>query len=146
MQLTIDEVIARGDVDLLVVLAIGFVFLALMKAAAGAFIETLRGIQTLKLYNHENEREGQWLNRYADIVNANVSLGRAKIAFSAINDVIFGLETVITIYLAARLALTIPLPSARYLPSSATSRTSRKKPFSSSRRRLISVFSVSTWS
>ncbi|MFL4971892.1 MAG: peptidase domain-containing ABC transporter, partial [Xanthobacteraceae bacterium] len=69
------------------------------------FIETLRGIQTLKLYNHENEREGQWLNRYADVVNANVSLGRAKIAFSAINDVIFGLETVITIYLAARLAL-----------------------------------------
>ena len=227
MQLTIDEVIARGDVDLLVVLAIGFAFLALMKAAAGAlrssillvlqnviqfqlggrlfrrllrlpisyfekrhigdvlsrfsslqpirnllaegliaalldgmmailtlimiliyspqlaavvltavalyaivrlmlyrvlwrrsesliqsqakenstFIETLRGIQTLKLYNHENEREGQWLNRYADVVNANVSLGRAKIAFSVINDVIFGLETVITIYLAARLAL-----------------------------------------
>jgi ATP-binding cassette subfamily B protein RaxB len=227
MQLTIDEVIARGDVDLLVVLAIGFAFLALMKAAASAlrssillvlqnviqfqlggrlfrhlirlpisyfekrhigdvlsrfsslqpirtllaeglvaalldgvmavltltmiliysvklavvvivavllyavvrlalyrvlwrrsealiqtqanenstFIETLRGIQTLKLYNRESEREGQWLNRYAEVVNANVSVGRAKIAFTTINDIIFGLETVITIYLAARLAL-----------------------------------------
>jgi ATP-binding cassette subfamily B protein RaxB len=69
------------------------------------FIETLRGIQTLKLYNRESEREGQWLNRYADVVNANVHVGRARIAFTTINDVIFGLETVITVYLAARLAL-----------------------------------------
>jgi ABC-type multidrug transport system fused ATPase/permease subunit len=33
------------------------------------------------------------------------SLGRAKISFRTINDTIFGLENVITIYLAARLAL-----------------------------------------
>ena len=38
-------------------------------------------------------------------VNAIVRLGRAKISFKAINDTIFGLENVITIYLAARLAL-----------------------------------------
>jgi ATP-binding cassette subfamily B protein RaxB len=38
-------------------------------------------------------------------VNANVRLGRARISFKTINDTIFGLENVITIYLAARLAL-----------------------------------------
>ena len=69
------------------------------------FIETLRAIQTLKLANREDEREGQWLNRYADFVNANVRLGRAKIGFKTINDAIFALENVITIYLAARFAL-----------------------------------------
>lgn len=69
------------------------------------FIETARAIQSLKLFNREDEREGQWLNRYADIVNANVRLGRAKIAFKTINDVIFGLENIAVIYLAARLAL-----------------------------------------
>src|SRR4030088_698551 len=69
------------------------------------FIETVRAVQSLKLLNRENEQESQWLNRYADYVNANVRLGRARISFKAMNDTIFGLENVITIYLAARLAL-----------------------------------------
>jgi ATP-binding cassette subfamily B protein RaxB len=69
------------------------------------FIETVRAVQSLKLLNHENERASQWLNRYADYVNANVRLGRARISFQAMNDTIFGLENVITVYLAARLAL-----------------------------------------
>jgi ATP-binding cassette subfamily B protein RaxB len=69
------------------------------------FIETARAIQSLKLFNREDEREGQWLNRYADVVNANVRLGRAKITFKSINDTIFGVENILVIYLAARLAL-----------------------------------------
>lgn len=81
---------------------------ATIQAAAeesSTFIETVRAIQTLKLFNRESEREGQWLNRYADVANANVRLGRAKIAFGTLNELIFGLEMVITVYLAARLAL-----------------------------------------
>jgi ATP-binding cassette, subfamily B, bacterial CvaB/MchF/RaxB len=69
------------------------------------FIESVRAVQSLKLFNRETEREGQWLNRYAEVASANVRLGRAKIAFSTINDLIFGLETIVTIYLAARLVL-----------------------------------------
>lgn len=81
---------------------------ATIQAAAqesSIFIETVRAIQSLKLFNREGEREGQWLNRYADVANANVRLGRTKIAFSTVNDLIFGLETIVSIYLAARLAL-----------------------------------------
>jgi ATP-binding cassette, subfamily B, bacterial CvaB/MchF/RaxB len=69
------------------------------------FIESVRAIQSLKLFNRETEREGQWLNRYAEVASANVRLGRVKIAFSTINDLIFGLEIIITVYLAARLVL-----------------------------------------
>jgi ATP-binding cassette, subfamily B, bacterial CvaB/MchF/RaxB len=69
------------------------------------FIETVQAIQSLKIFNRESERETQWLNRYADVVSANVRLGRAKIAFTTINDFLFGLENIVTIYLAARLAL-----------------------------------------
>ena len=69
------------------------------------FIETLRAVQSLKIFNREGDRETQWLNRYGDVVSANVRLGRAKIAFATLNDALFGLENVITIYLAARLAL-----------------------------------------
>src|SRR5262249_29549348 len=82
--------------------------LAVIEAKArenSTFIETLRAVQSLKLFNRESDRETQWLNRYADVVSANVRLGRAKLWFTAVNDAIFGLENIVTVYLAARLAL-----------------------------------------
>ena len=69
------------------------------------FVETVRAVQSLKLFNRETEREGQWLNRYADTVSANVRLGRARVAFTTLNEAIFGIENIVTVYLAARLAL-----------------------------------------
>jgi ATP-binding cassette, subfamily B, bacterial CvaB/MchF/RaxB len=68
-------------------------------------VETVRAVQSLKLFNRETEREGQWLNRYADTVSANVRLGRARVAFTTLNEAIFGIENIVTVYLAARLAL-----------------------------------------
>ena len=59
----------------------------------------------LKLFNRESDREGQWLNRYADTVNANVRLGRAQISSGRSTTLIFGLENIVTVYLAAMLAL-----------------------------------------
>src|SRR5439155_6358843 len=73
------------------------------------FIETLRAVQSLKIFNRESDRETQWLNRYADVVSANVRLGRTKIAFATTNDALFALESVVTVYLAARLALNTSL-------------------------------------
>src|SRR5436190_4798536 len=70
-----------------------------------ALIETLRAIQSLKLFNREGERESQWLNRYAGVINAAVRIGRAKILFSTLNEAIFGLENIVTVYLAVRMAL-----------------------------------------
>jgi ATP-binding cassette, subfamily B, bacterial CvaB/MchF/RaxB len=82
--------------------------LAVIEAKAhenSTFIETVQALQSLKIFNRENDRETQWLNRYADVVSSNVRLGRAKVAFTSINDFLFGMENIITIYLAARLAL-----------------------------------------
>jgi ATP-binding cassette subfamily B protein RaxB len=72
---------------------------------SSTFIESVRAIQSVKLFNRESERESQWLNKYSDVVTANVRLGRAKIAFGTANDLIFGLESIVTVYLAAKLAL-----------------------------------------
>jgi ATP-binding cassette, subfamily B, bacterial CvaB/MchF/RaxB len=82
--------------------------LAVIEARAhenSTFIETVQAVQSLKIFNRESDREIQWLNRYADVVSANVRLGRAMITFTSINNFLFGLESIITIYLAARLAL-----------------------------------------
>jgi len=77
-----------------------------MKAnETSCFVESLRAMQSVKLFNHENEREGQWLNRFSDAVNADVRLERANIGFVAANNLLFGAENIIVIYLAARLAL-----------------------------------------
>ena len=69
------------------------------------FIETMRAMQSLKLFNRESEQEGQWLGRYTDFVNSSLRLGRAKIAFATVNDGLFALESIVTIYLAVRFAL-----------------------------------------
>lgn len=69
------------------------------------FIETVRAIQSLKLFGRESEAEGQWLNRFVDTVNATVRLGRLNIGFKTVNDALFGIENIVTVYIGARLAL-----------------------------------------
>ncbi len=69
------------------------------------FIETVRAVQTIKLFGREAEREGVWQNRYAAFVNAGIKLGRLQISFKAANDLIFGIENIAAIYLGARLAI-----------------------------------------
>jgi ATP-binding cassette, subfamily B, bacterial CvaB/MchF/RaxB len=69
------------------------------------FIESVRAIQSLKLFNREKEREAQWLNRYADCVSANVRLGRVQISFKTLNELLFGIENILVIFVAAHSAL-----------------------------------------
>ena len=69
------------------------------------FIDTVRSIQSLKLFNREAESEGQWLNRAVDSVNASVRLGRLTIGFKTANEIFFAVENIVVIYLGARLAL-----------------------------------------
>lgn len=72
---------------------------------SSTFIESARAIQSVKLFNRESEREAQWLNRHADFVNSNIHLGRVQIRFATINQALFSLENVITVYLAVMLVL-----------------------------------------
>jgi ATP-binding cassette, subfamily B, bacterial CvaB/MchF/RaxB len=69
------------------------------------FIESARAIQSIKLFNRETDRESQWFNLHADTVNASIRKGRAVIQFGTMNRAIFGFENIVTIYLAATLAL-----------------------------------------
>jgi ATP-binding cassette subfamily B protein RaxB len=69
------------------------------------FIESARAIQSIKLFNRESDRESQWLNLHADTVNASICKGRTSITFLTMNRAIFGIENIVTVYLAAMLAL-----------------------------------------
>ena len=69
------------------------------------FMESVRGIQTIKLFGSEAKREGQWQNRYAAAINQNIRLGNFDISFSAINRLLFGCENILVIYVAATLVI-----------------------------------------
>lgn len=69
------------------------------------FMETVRGIQTIKLFGSEVKREGQWQNRYANAINQNIRLGNYQIGYDVLNRAIFGIENIIVVYLAAHLVI-----------------------------------------
>jgi len=63
-------------------------------------IESLRGITTLRLFNRETARHALWQTRLTDSVNAGVSLARIGVWQSVANTMIFGIETIVSIWLA----------------------------------------------
>lgn len=69
------------------------------------FMETVRGIQTIKLFGSEVKREGQWQNRYANAINQNIRIGNFNIGYDAVNRALFGIENIVVVYLAAHLVI-----------------------------------------
>jgi ATP-binding cassette subfamily B protein RaxB len=65
------------------------------------FLENIRGMQTIKLFGNESQRQSIWQNRYAEVINSEIRLGRLNISFDSFNKLLFGLENVLVIYFAA---------------------------------------------
>lgn len=63
-------------------------------------IETLRAITTLRLFGRETVRHAAWQARLTDAVNAEARVARIGIWQASANTLIFGLENVVTIWLA----------------------------------------------
>jgi ATP-binding cassette, subfamily B, bacterial CvaB/MchF/RaxB len=71
----------------------------------GTFVETLRAIQTIKVFNRENERCGLWTNCRIEVLNADAALARLKAVFRSVNELVFGVENVLVIYFGASAVL-----------------------------------------
>lgn len=69
------------------------------------FIEIVRGSQTLKLLCAESQKENEWLNSLAKTINEGIKLDRLTINFELCNKIIYGLENLLVIYIAANLIL-----------------------------------------
>ena len=63
-------------------------------------IESLRGIVTLRLFNKEIERHALWQTRLGESMNSSVSLARIGIWQSTASATIYGLESVLSTWLA----------------------------------------------
>lgn len=68
-------------------------------------LETVRGIQSLKLFNREQQRRAQFQNLAVDHCNADVRLQKLHILYRLGNGLVFGLEHILVIGLGAALIL-----------------------------------------
>ncbi|RLA29316.1 MAG: peptidase domain-containing ABC transporter [Gammaproteobacteria bacterium] len=76
-----------------------------MAREQSTFIESVRGIQSIKIFGHEAERRSLWQNRYADVINSSVKVGKLRIGFNAANGLLFGIENTFIVYLGALLVV-----------------------------------------
>ena len=69
------------------------------------FLESIRGMQSIRLYNHQKERYVNWMNLSAREFNAHLRLEKFNISFQFANTLIFSLDRIIVIWIAASLIL-----------------------------------------
>jgi ATP-binding cassette subfamily B protein RaxB len=66
------------------------------------FLESIRGIQAIKLLNHERQRHARWLNLLADTINRNIATQKLTLFFTTASELIKGLENILVVWFGAR--------------------------------------------
>ena len=69
------------------------------------FMESIRGIQSLKLFGQEVQRLNLWQNRHTETINVGFRLAKWGISAGVVNQLLFGIEGILIIYLAAHLVM-----------------------------------------
>ncbi len=65
------------------------------------FMESVRAIQTIKLFQRENDRQQQWQHKLASSMNKGIEISKWNIGYSTLNGLLFGVENLVVIYFAA---------------------------------------------
>lgn len=68
-------------------------------------LESIRGVQSLKLFNFETTRVSIWLNQQVDVYNARIALQKLDIGFRLGNGFIVAMENALVIWLAATMII-----------------------------------------
>ncbi len=69
------------------------------------FLETIRAVQSLKLFNRTPERLGRWQNLMVDVQNRELITQRMELGFANANTLIFGVEGMLILYLGGAAVL-----------------------------------------
>ncbi len=65
------------------------------------FLETVRGVQSIKLFGRQEERRSRWLNLVVDAVNQDLVSQKLGLGFRSANGLVFGVERVAIVWLGA---------------------------------------------
>lgn len=69
------------------------------------FLETVRGVKTIKLFNRQDERRSGWLTLLVEQVNAGLHVQKLQLLYQQLNGLLFGVEGLLVIWLGARFVM-----------------------------------------
>jgi len=69
------------------------------------FLETVRGVQSIKLFGRQEERRSRWLNLVVDAVNRDLVVQKLSLGFRSANGLVFGIERIAVVWVGALLVL-----------------------------------------
>jgi ATP-binding cassette subfamily B protein RaxB len=69
------------------------------------FLETVRGVKAIKLFQRQDERRANWLTLVVDQINAELRTQKLQLLYKVLNGLLFGVENILIIWLGARLVL-----------------------------------------
>ncbi|WP_047515743.1 peptidase domain-containing ABC transporter [Methylophilus sp. Q8] len=69
------------------------------------FIETVRGVRALKLFQRLDERRNSWLGLFVEQVNADLRTQKLQVMYRLLNGLLFGVERILIIWLGAKLVM-----------------------------------------
>ena len=69
------------------------------------FLESLRGVQSIKLFNRQEDRQARFMNLVVDAMNANIATRKLDLMFSVLHKLVFGLERIAIVWVGALLVM-----------------------------------------
>jgi ATP-binding cassette subfamily B protein RaxB len=69
------------------------------------FLETIRGVQAIKLFGRELERRGRWMNLRVDAINRGVRTEKLLLIFGIANTSVFALENLLVFWLGGGMVM-----------------------------------------
>ncbi len=69
------------------------------------FLESLRGVQSIKLFNRQEDRQARFMNLVVDSMNAHIATRKLDLVFDVLHKLVFGIERVAVVWVGALLVL-----------------------------------------
>lgn len=69
------------------------------------FLETVRGVRAIKLFQRQDERRSSWLGLVVDQINADLRTQKLQLFYKLLNGLLFGIEKILIVWLGARLVM-----------------------------------------
>lgn len=75
--------------------------LVLAAKANSMFMESVRAVVSIKLFNHEHARQARWMNATVDAANRGIATERIALLYRSAQSMLSGAEHVMVVYLGA---------------------------------------------
>ena len=69
------------------------------------FLESLRGMQAIKLFNAQADRQSRFSSLVVDTMNAGIAIRKLELLFAVLHRLLFGLERVAVVWIGALLVM-----------------------------------------